>query len=127
MWVKNIGRSQHTYFADYQRLLDSEGRLFSPNLRVTPLEYDQVDINPGNSTAVSIIFDVPKGTQPSQYMLLLHASPDSAGVTVRLPDSYDAPFLATDYKWTTNRPTVMTTALHHTSRLIQEAAATQSQ
>jgi hypothetical protein len=87
MWVKNIGTSQQRYFADYQRLLDSEGRLFSPRLGViNPEQEDQVDINPGNRTPAWLDFDVPQGTTPSQYVLLLHASPDSAGVTVRLPD-----------------------------------------
>lgn len=87
MDVKNIGRSQQRYSADYQRLLDSEGRLFSPNRRADPL-FDQVDINPGNRSLTYLYFDVPQGTTPSQYVLLLRASPDSAGVTIRLPDSY---------------------------------------
>jgi hypothetical protein len=85
MWVKNIGRSQQRYFADYQRLLDSEGRLFSPDINP---KQAQVDINPGISSKVILEFDVPKGTTPSQYVLVLHASPDSPGVTVRLPDRY---------------------------------------
>jgi len=83
MWVKNIGTSAQRYFSDYQRLLDSEGRLFSPNIGLRPKD-DQVDINPGNRTEVILYFDVPKGTTAGQYVLLLHASPDSAGVTVRL-------------------------------------------
>jgi Domain of unknown function (DUF4352) len=92
MYVKNIGTSQQRYFADYQRLLDSGGRLFSPNLTAANGMFgphsDQVDINPGNRTGGYLCFDVPKGTRPSQYVLLLHASPGSPGVTVRLPDSY---------------------------------------
>ena len=71
----------------HDRLLDSEGRLFSPNLHAIGPENDQVDINPGNFSQVYLGFDVPKGTTPSQYVLLLHASPDSASVTIRLPDS----------------------------------------
>ena len=47
-------------------------------------------INPGNFSQVYLGFDVPKGTTPSQYVLLLHASADSAGVTIRLPDTYNA-------------------------------------
>jgi hypothetical protein len=92
MYVENIGGSEQTYSADYQRLLDSKGRLFSPDLRARP-EYTEVDINPGNSTPAYLYFDVPHGTTPSQYVLLLHASPDSPGVTVRLPDSYRSPTL----------------------------------
>ena len=91
MVVENIGKSQQTYFADYQRLTDSQGRLFSPDRRMFDPERDQVDINPGNrSPSANLLFDVPKGTQPSQYVLWLHASPNSAGVAVRLPDSYDS-------------------------------------
>jgi hypothetical protein len=98
-WVKNIGTSQQRYFADYQWLLDSKGRLFSPNLADPP--DDRVDINPGNRTPTWLYFDVPKGTTPSQYVLLLHASPDSAGVTVRLPDSYHKPSSPTSPPTTT--------------------------
>jgi hypothetical protein len=93
MWVENIGRSQQRYFPDYQRLLDSKERLFSPDLRqaVGRPEYEPVDINPGIRFKAGLWFDVPKGTTPSQYVLVLHASPDSPGVTVRLPDSYGPP------------------------------------
>jgi hypothetical protein len=91
MYVKNVGTSQQRYFADYQRLRDTGGRLFSPNLAAANEGHDrsdQVDVNPGNRTGAYLCFDVPKGTRPSQYVLLLHASPGSPGVTVRLPDSY---------------------------------------
>lgn len=90
MWVKNIGSTiSQRYFADYQRLLDSEGRVFSPDLDTMsqmPQEFyvSRRDINPGNQSKVVLVFDVPKGTQPSDYLLLLHSSPDSGGVTVRL-------------------------------------------
>ena len=89
MRVKNIGTSQQLYSADHQRLLDSEGREYSPDLRLmamasVPVQVVHVDINPVNSAAVVLYFDVPEGTVPSQYVLLLHGSRDSPGVTVNL-------------------------------------------
>jgi hypothetical protein len=90
MDVKNIGRSSQTYSADYQRLLDSEGRQHSPDMRATKGRYDPsnegeyVDVNPGNTAGAALIFDVPKGTQPSQYALLLHSSADTRGVIANL-------------------------------------------
>jgi hypothetical protein len=87
MYVTNIGRTSQTYSAAYQRLLDSAGREYSPDIRATMRLTNgagPLDINPGNRPLVGLLFDVPKGTQPSQYLLLLHASPDSPGVTVSL-------------------------------------------
>ena len=67
MYVKYIGTTQQRYFADYQRLLDSEGRLFSP--KATIPENDQVDLNPGVRARVQLDFEMPEGTQPSDYVL----------------------------------------------------------
>ena len=57
--VKNIGRSAQTYSADYQRLVDAEGR--------------------------GLVFDVPKGTKPNQYVLSLRDSLESPGVELSIP------------------------------------------
>jgi Domain of unknown function (DUF4352) len=89
MQVENIGRSAQTYSADYQRLVDSEGRQFSPDMRaMTTKNYvkqTRIDINPGNTAGAQLVFDVPKGTQPNQYVLLLHDSLDSHGVALLIP------------------------------------------
>jgi hypothetical protein len=89
MHVTNIGKTSQTYHADYQRLVDGEEREYSPAIsamksHLVPSATTPIDINPGNSPVAALFFDVPKGTQPSQYVLLLRASPDSSGVTVAL-------------------------------------------
>jgi hypothetical protein len=53
-------------------------------LEFDPSATTPIDINPGNRAYAVLAFDVPKGTQPSQYVLMLHASPDSPRVTVAL-------------------------------------------
>lgn len=63
--------------------------MFSPDLDATSKAWGvstlRMDINPGNETQYAFLdFDVPAGTQPSDYMLMLHASPASIGATVRL-------------------------------------------
>ncbi len=96
--VENVGRSPQTYSADYQRLVDSEGREFSPDMRaMTTEDYDTADriaINPGNAALSVLTFDVPNGTQPNQYVLLLHASPYSPGVTLSIPPPPPPPTFA---------------------------------
>jgi hypothetical protein len=90
MYVKNVGRSSQSYSAEYQRLLDSEGREYSPDLSAITQRYGpngwgiHIDINPGNTATAGLIFDVPEGTQPSQYVLLLRSSLDSRGATANL-------------------------------------------
>jgi hypothetical protein len=87
MSVKNVGFSQQTYLADSQRLQDSDGRLFSADLEALTREGARADINPGLSAQVMAAFDVPAGTDISQYVIVLHGSPNSVGVPARLPNS----------------------------------------
>jgi Domain of unknown function (DUF4352)/Protein of unknown function (DUF732) len=97
MQVENIGRSPQAFSADYQRLLDSEGREYSPDMRATTREYAghiNIDINPGNTAPAGLVFDVPSGTQPNQYLLLLHASLYSPGVTLAIPPPPPPPTFA---------------------------------
>ena len=87
--VENIGRTSQTYRADYQRLVDGVGRQFSPDIpaikaSLTPNGPGPLAINPGNRPIVSLIFDVPKNTQASQYVLVLHASENSPGAAIPL-------------------------------------------
>lgn len=87
--VANVGRIAQTYMADYQRLVDSEGRVYSPDRRAMwtggYIEQSRIDINPGNKTAATLIFDVPKGSKPNQYLLSLRSQPGSAGVKLSIP------------------------------------------
>lgn len=89
MLVENVGRTSQTYSAEYQRLVDSAAREFSPNISAIRLSLmlngpGPIAINPGNAVNVSLLFDVPKNTQASQYVLVLHASARSPGVAVAL-------------------------------------------
>ncbi len=54
----------------------------------------RIDINPGNAASAGLVFDVPKGTQPNQYVLLLHGSLDSHGVTLSIPPPPPPPTFA---------------------------------
>ena len=95
--VENLGRSSQTYSADYQRLLDSDGRQYSPDRRATTQQYSghiDIDINPGNTASAGLVFDVPNGTQPSQYVLLVHGSLASPGVTLSIPPEPPRPTFA---------------------------------
>ncbi len=87
MQVANIGRSSQRYSADVQRLLDNEGRQYSPDLRASQhfSERSGSDINPGNKAYEGLVFDVPSETQPSQYALLVHGSLDSPGIALSIP------------------------------------------
>jgi len=91
--VKNLGTSSQSYSAEYQRLLDIEGREFPPHLDSMWWRFNhfcglgrgpRADINPGDTVADRLIFDVPEGTLPSQYLLLLHSSLGSRGVIANL-------------------------------------------
>lgn len=64
MYVENIGTTQQKYVADDQRLLDNNGRFFSPE--ATTPENRQVDLNPGIRVEVHLYFEVPAGTEESQ-------------------------------------------------------------
>jgi uncharacterized protein DUF4352 len=85
MTVQNIGHVAQSYFSDNQKLVDSTGRLFSPD-SMADIEangkLDQVEINPGNHINVRLAFDVPPGTTPAQ--LVVHDSAFSGGATINL-------------------------------------------
>ena len=89
MQIENIGRTSQTYAAEYQRLVDDKGREFSPDTRAMTTQYyvkqTRIDINPGNTASAALVFDVPGGTQPNQYVLLLHDSLSSPRSNARNP------------------------------------------
>lgn len=85
MTVKNIGDRAQGYYGNNQKLIDSQGRQFSPDSMADIAlngDNDGTDINPGNQIKVSVAFDVPDGTQPTQ--VVLHDSAYSGGVNVNL-------------------------------------------
>jgi hypothetical protein len=85
MYVKNIGNGPATYYAAFQRLVDQDGREFPPNTRAIHRYFDAnhafrtvMIINPGEESAVALLFDVPDGTQPMH--MVLHELMSSPGV-----------------------------------------------
>ena len=50
MYVSNTGSSEQTYFIDFQRLQDADGREFSPYIRHVDLSNNRVSLNPGLTT-----------------------------------------------------------------------------
>ena len=60
-----------------------------PDIRGMRLAWEElfrngIDINPGNKFPNEVAFDIPAGTQSSDYVISLHDSPYSPGVTVAL-------------------------------------------
>lgn len=73
------------HFADYQKLIDSYGRVsagIDAMMSMDDGQYVSTDINSGNQAQVHLAFDIPTGTQPTQ--MVLHSSAASPGVTVNL-------------------------------------------
>jgi hypothetical protein len=84
--VANTSSMPQTYRADYQMLRDDQGRLFAPTAATTAGHDGRINLNPGTSSDnyVALDFAVPEGTDVSQYVLVVHGSPDSVGAAVRL-------------------------------------------
>jgi hypothetical protein len=86
--VRNLANSAQTYVADYQKLIDADGREFSADIHSMtsapnpPFAVIQRDINPGVELEVGLAFSVPDDMKPAQ--LVLHASTSSSGVVVNL-------------------------------------------
>jgi hypothetical protein len=77
LWIQNISARPQTFVIHDQRLIDAQGREFSPDMHATE-EADINEVNPGNTMfRDDTYFDVPNGTQLSDYRLVLH---DSAGI-----------------------------------------------
>jgi hypothetical protein len=88
--VRNVGSSAATYLAANQKLIDSQGRVFAPDidLMVTtsvsvPDWGIRAEINPTVQVTRYITFDVPDAVTPKE--LELHESEYSPGVRVALP------------------------------------------
>ncbi len=61
------------------------GRLRGTDDFARQLSVNTPALNPGNTAPAVLVFDVPNGTQPNQYVLLLHDSVDSHGVRLSIP------------------------------------------
>lgn len=86
MRVKNIGDKPQSYFGDNQKMIDAQGREYGASSEAGMYMNTGVavmgEINPGNSIAVKVAFDVPPGTAPAAMQL--HDSMFSSGVKVAL-------------------------------------------
>jgi hypothetical protein len=77
--VANVSNRPQTFVADYQRLVDAQGRSYQPDITTMSLAAASntrrfVDINPRVSAASLLVFDVPSGTKETDYRLRLHSS-----------------------------------------------------
>ncbi|WP_245717918.1 DUF4352 domain-containing protein [Nocardia miyunensis] len=82
--ISNTGTQPQTYFADNQKMIDNQGKVYSddstaevnlnPNLATT--------INPGNHISAILAYDVPEGTTPG--IMEFHDSAFSGGAKVAL-------------------------------------------
>jgi hypothetical protein len=84
--VQNVGDEAQSLFGDNQYLYDARNRKFSADTEAA-IYLDESntlyeEINPGNTLKGVLLFDVPKGTEPSKVEL--HDSVFSAGVNVLL-------------------------------------------
>ena len=84
--VSNIGDEAQLLSDSSQKIRDAKGREFSSDTAAAIYVKDNKvflnEINPGNSVKGTLVFDMPKGTDP--VSIELHDSPFSDGVTVRL-------------------------------------------
>jgi Domain of unknown function (DUF4352) len=84
--VTNIGDRAQSFFGDNATLFNAQGQQFSADseaaiyLENSSSLYEE--INPGNTLASKVVFDVPTGTVPTS--IELHDSAFSGGVTVKL-------------------------------------------
>jgi hypothetical protein len=85
--IENIGSEAKTMFADSQKLFDSEGREFSADTSAMIYLEDGADswlseINPGNTLAGQLLFDVP--ADAAIDYIVLYEGVFSSGVEVSL-------------------------------------------
>ncbi len=84
--ITNIGDRAQSFFGDNATLFNVQGQQFSADgeaaiyLENSSSLYEE--INPGNTLASKVVFDVPAGTVPTS--IELHDSAFSGGVTVSL-------------------------------------------
>lgn len=82
--VTNIGDEPRSYFGSNQTLIDAQSREFTNDsmAEINVNDHLSTDINPGNSVAAILVFDVPVGAIPGA--LELHDSMFSGGAKVAL-------------------------------------------
>jgi hypothetical protein len=84
--ITNIGDESQSFSGENCTLLNAEGQEFSADSEAAfyfeDAEWLYEEINPGNSLATKVIFDVPAGMAPTS--IELHDSAFSGGVTVNL-------------------------------------------
>ncbi len=84
--ITNIGDQAQSFFGDNATLFNGQGQQFSADGEAAIYLEDSSslyeEINPGNTLASKVVFDVPAGTVPTS--IELHDSAFSGGVTVSL-------------------------------------------
>jgi hypothetical protein len=84
----NVGTQPQSLNLSSQSLVDSAGRTYGPDLGATALFSGAAfrptpEINPGNTWRGFLFFDVPYGTQESDYRLVLQSPGGTASVQLR--------------------------------------------
>jgi hypothetical protein len=86
--VSNVGDLPLTYNAAYQNLVDKRGRVFAPAisrmLAGSEISFVVKSLNPGIQIDHGLVFEIPEGTQVSDYSLVWRQSLSSAGATLKL-------------------------------------------
>jgi Domain of unknown function (DUF4352)/Protein of unknown function (DUF2510) len=86
MTVTNTGNEPQSFFAQNQKLTDTNGREYAADtMAAYAMNQDDamtIDVNPGFCINVKVPFDVPPGTQLDK--IELHDSAFSGGATVKL-------------------------------------------
>jgi hypothetical protein len=84
--INNVGDKAQSFFGDNATLFNADGQEFSADSEAAIYLDDSSslyeEINPGNTLASKVVFDVPAGTVPTS--IELHDSMFSGGVTVDL-------------------------------------------
>jgi len=84
--VTNTSNKPQTYFASNQKLIDAQGREFTPDemaaINLTDNAAIGGDINPGIKTSTTLVFDIPADASPRE--LKVHDSMLSRGGTISL-------------------------------------------
>jgi len=80
--VRNDVLAPGLFAEEYQYLFDGEGRKHEGYIRRNRGDLFQADINPGETVAGVLVFDIASDAEP--LSIELHASPSSGGVTVLL-------------------------------------------
>jgi hypothetical protein len=84
MTVRNTGDEPQSFFVQNQKLIDTRGREFAPDMSATKVigsdSTMMLNMNPGFGLTAKVVYDVPPGTKPA--VVEVHDSMISGGARV---------------------------------------------